>query len=120
MSLPGNVSYCKEILVFLLAMFSTSALGYLLLPPVEGSLPFNTVGIHSVPTPLLFFISMFLAFSISSLLRQVFFFHTTYPAPFFLSDLSAPSETNQILQIWNSVFLLSRHMEKISPQTNVF
>lgn len=119
-SLPGNVSYCKEILeVFLLTMFSTSALGYLLLPPVDGSLPFNTVWIRSVPTPLLFFILMFLAFSISSLLHQVFFFHYLSSSIFPVWSISSFRDKSNFSDLEFS-FLLSRHMEKIFPQTNVF
>ena len=111
-SSPGNVSYRKEILgVSPSTMFSASTLGCLLLWGRKFCLPFNTAWIHSVLIPLLIFILMFLDFPISSLVHLMFFFHYL-SSSFFPLNLSTPSETNHILQIWNSVFLLSRHMEK--------
>lgn len=67
-------------------------------------LPFSRVWICSVLTALLFFILIHLTFSILSLLHLKLFFY--YPSSsIFLSNPSAPSETNQNFQLCISVFL---------------
>lgn len=95
-SLPGNMSYCREILgVFSFTMLSTSVLGYLLSHLWKEALPsiqycMNTLS-HAPSTllhldaPSFFHFPLFSTWCFSSI---------TYPAAFFLSDLSAPSETN--------------------------
>lgn len=116
-SLLGNVSYCKEILeVSLLTVFSTTALGYLLLPPVEGTSAFRSTQCEYAQSWLLYsssswcsLLSPFPLFSICS------FSSITSPALFFSQIYQLLLRQIKFLQCWNSVFLLSRHMEKNIP-----
>lgn len=121
-SLTGNVSYCKEILgVSLLTMLSTSALVYLLLSPVKGSSAFRSIQCEYTQSWLLYSSSSWCSLLSPFPLFSIWCFSSiTYPAPFFLSNLSAPSETNQNFQIGIRYSSFPDTWKKTSPQTNIF